>query len=94
MPFFTADCGTPNCHDATTKKASLDFSTASTAYTTMFTKGSIDTVANKTTPELNKLYKKISNSGGSVGSMQKYLSSPATQQALVLKWLKEGALNN
>lgn len=93
-PIFIMECADPTCHDAVTKKMGLDFTSAATTYSTLFAKVDIDTVANKTTPELNKLYKKISNSGGSVGSMQKHLSDPATQQALILKWLKEGALNN
>lgn len=93
-PIFIMECADPTCHDAVTKKMGLDFSSAATTYTTLFAKVEIDTVANKTTPELNKLYKKISNSGGGVGSMQKHLSDPANQQALILKWLKEGALNN
>jgi len=93
-PIFIAHCAIPTCHDAPTKKMGLDFSSSTTSYSSLFTKVEIDTVANKANPELNKLYKKISNSGGSVGTMQKYLTDPVNQQSIILKWLKEGALNN
>lgn len=90
VPIFTTNCGISNCHNTTSKVAGLDLSGATTAYTTLFTKNEIDTVANKSTPELNKLYVKISPGK----SMEKYLKNPATERPLILKWLTEGARNN
>lgn len=86
VPIFTAGC--KGCHGIG-GAAGLDL-TAANAYTSLFANKEIDTVANATTPELNKLYVKISPSG----SMNVYLSNKTKEMGLILTWIKQGAKNN
>lgn len=79
IPIFEAHC--TGCH--TTGGISPDL-TAANAYADLFAEGLIDIAV----PENSLLYTKIAPGG----SMNQY-TSPG-DAALVLQWIKEGALNN
>ncbi|MDO9512567.1 MAG: hypothetical protein Q7J34_12465 [Bacteroidales bacterium] len=80
MPYFDASCNMAGCH--ATGGFSPDLSAAN-AYNVLTTKGWIDT----TTPANSKIYKAVTS-----GSMKTF--STATNSAILLKWIKEGAKNN
>lgn len=80
IPYFDQSCNMGGCHITGAVKPDL---TAANAYSSLFAEDNIDL----DNPEDSKLYTKIDG-----GSMAQY-STPASA-ALVLAWIKQGALDN
>lgn len=82
IPIFNQKCNMTGCHVAGHFKVDL---TPENAYNDLFAKGMIDTFH----PAESKLYLKLIEPGGSHEGR-----SSATDQALILKWIEQGAKNN
>ncbi|HPD63886.1 MAG TPA: hypothetical protein P5050_00870 [Bacteroidia bacterium] len=82
IPIFNQKCNMTGCHVAGHFKVDL---TPANAYNDLFAKGLIDTLQ----PDQSKLYVKLTTPGGSHDGR-----STATEQALILKWIEQGAKNN
>lgn len=80
LPYFNASCNMSGCHAKGGFNPDLS---AENAYNVLTTKGWVDT----TKPEDSKIYKSVLS-----GSMKSF--STATNNAILLKWIKEGAKNN
>lgn len=80
IPVFNASCNMSGCHSAGHTVVDLS---PENAYASLFAKGMIDL----STPENSKLYTKLL-SGTHDGR------STSAQQALILQWISEGALDN
>ena len=80
IPIFTADCAKSGCHVKGVQAPDLS---AANAYTSLIFYGYVDTDF----PEQSSLYIKITT-----GSMKDKVTD--TDRTLILKWIKQGALNN